>query len=40
MKAKLNELKAGIVEWTCFALFVALEIMVIYYMFRFFGVVK
>ena len=40
MKAKLNELKAGIVEWTCFALFVALEVMVIYYTFRHFGAIK
>jgi hypothetical protein len=40
MKAKLNELKAGVVEWTCFALFIALEVMVIYYTFRFFGAVK
>jgi hypothetical protein len=40
MKAKLNELKAGVVELTCFALFIALEIMVIYYTFRFFGAIK
>jgi len=40
MKAKLNDLKAGVVEWACFGLFIALEIMVIYYTFRLFGAIK
>ncbi|HEY1170064.1 MAG TPA: hypothetical protein VGH19_01730 [Verrucomicrobiae bacterium] len=40
MKAKLNEFKASVVELVCFGLFIALEVMVIYYTFRFFGAVK
>ena len=40
MKAKLNDFKAGVVEWTCFALFVALEVAFIYWTFRSFGAVK
>jgi len=40
MKAKLNDFKASVVEWTCFALFVVLEVAFIYWTFRSFGVVK
>ena len=40
MKAKLNDFKAGVVEYVCFALFVALELAFIYWTFRVFGAVK
>lgn len=39
MKAKLNDFKAGVVEWVSFGLFVVVEVAFIYWTFRVFGAV-